>query len=78
MAQLGDRLRLATEARRRVGVGGKGLEDFHRGGPGQARVEGAIDSAHGALAEELVDLVSAEHRSGLDRHADGRLIRRDG
>src|SRR4029079_7178406 len=67
--ELGEELGLALEARQALGVAEEGLgEQLDRHLAPQARVRGAIDPAHPALAELASDLVGAEPDAGLELH----------
>ena len=68
MTHTRDRLRLVPEPRHGILVRRERLHDLDRAGSLELRVIGAVDGAHGTLANELLDLVLAQPRSGLDRH----------
>ena len=53
----GDRLGLVAESGDRVRVGRDRLHDLDRASPLEVRVVGAVDQAHGPLADEILDLV---------------------
>ena len=70
MVQRGDRAGLPVEAVEAVGVVRRRVrEELQRHLAPQARVAGAVDLAHAALAEGAEDLVGAELLSGGQRHA---------
>ncbi len=68
VAHLGDGLRLMTETGSRVSVGRYALQDFDGTGALELHVIGAVNDAHGPLADEVLDLVLAQPGSGLNRH----------
>ncbi len=79
MAQLADRLDLATEALVQLFLGGELLgEHLERHRPAQGQVAGAVDHAHGAFAQLVEDLVTAEggHGRGLRRRGAAAPPRR--
>jgi len=68
MAHARDGLRFAPKPRRRVDIPTESLQDLHRRGPFQLGVIGAIDDAHCALADELLDDVGPQPGSRGDWH----------
>ena len=76
VAHVRDRLRLAAEPRGRVGIRCQPLQDLDRADAFELGVVGAIDHAHGTLADEVLDYVRTQLGSGRDRH--GSLIMRSG
>ncbi len=66
MAHLGDGLRLVAEPGGGVGIWGQGLQDLDGARSFELDVVGAIDQAHGSLADEFLDLVLAQFGSGRD------------
>jgi hypothetical protein len=64
MRQRGDRAGLAIESLARLWIDPRaGADRLDRDLPAQARVAGAVDLAHAAVAERLDDLVGAKLRS---------------
>ena len=67
--RVGDRAGLAVEPVKAVGVvGGRVGQELQGDLPAQARVAGAVDLAHAALAEGRNDLVGSELFSGGEGH----------
>ena len=72
----GDGLCFVVEAGGSIGTGGNALEELERGRALELSMVGAVNEAHGPLANELLDLVGSELGSRLDRHRR-RLTRLD-
>jgi len=68
VAEPGDRLRLVAEAGDGVRVGRDGLHDLDRPGPLELRVVRPVDHPHGALPDEVLDLVLPQPGPGRYRH----------
>jgi hypothetical protein len=69
---LGDALRLALEARHGSGVGEQVVGDaLDRHGAAQRQLHGAIDFAHSAAAEQLIDAHAADLTAGTEHGAQG-------
>ena len=67
----GGRPRFAEEPGHRLGMIAIGPQDLERHLAPQPRVDGAIDFAHAAAADERLDRVTLERLSYGDRHESG-------
>ncbi len=78
VAHVRDRLGFAPEPCARVPIGGQALQNLDGRDAFELGVVGAVNDAHGTLADELLDYIRTQLGSGTYGHFWGLIMRTPG